>query len=304
MQLRHIQVFNAIMVSGSVSGAARLLNVTQPAVSRSLQHAELQLGFALFHRVRNRLVPSPEAHALYPHVEQLFGHLDAVGRVASNLRAGAAVTELKVLSILALGHEVLPRALTVFRQKYPKVQVTFRATHSPDIIRALALQEADVGLLYGATPHPALVQDTLAELELVCVARKDFFASKAKKSGVSLDMLTKLPVVGLEMNDPLGTMLAHACREAGAGFEASCSVQTYHAALALARHGHGVAIVDACTAMSARADEVDVLPVRPAIPIALHAVRPAARPHSVVARAFIGAVLQVLPRRAAMAPNK
>ena len=36
MRLRHIEVFNAVMVTGSVSGAARLINITQPAVSRTL----------------------------------------------------------------------------------------------------------------------------------------------------------------------------------------------------------------------------------------------------------------------------
>ena len=55
MRLRHIEVFNAIMLTGSVSAAARLINVTQPAVSRILSHAELQLGFALFERVKGRL---------------------------------------------------------------------------------------------------------------------------------------------------------------------------------------------------------------------------------------------------------
>ena len=50
MRLRHIEVFNAVMLTGSVSAAARMINVTQPAVSRTLQHAELQLGFALFQR--------------------------------------------------------------------------------------------------------------------------------------------------------------------------------------------------------------------------------------------------------------
>ena len=44
MRLKHIEVFNAIMVGGSVSAAARLLHVTQPAVTQSLAHAELQLG--------------------------------------------------------------------------------------------------------------------------------------------------------------------------------------------------------------------------------------------------------------------
>lgn len=64
MRLRHIEVFNAVMLTGSVSAAARLMNVTQPAVSRILAHAELQLGFALFHRLKGRLVPTTEAQTL------------------------------------------------------------------------------------------------------------------------------------------------------------------------------------------------------------------------------------------------
>lgn len=66
MRLRHIEVFNAVMQTGSVSAAARLINITQPAVSRTLQHAELQLGFALFQRARGRLTPTNEALALFP----------------------------------------------------------------------------------------------------------------------------------------------------------------------------------------------------------------------------------------------
>ncbi|MCB1974687.1 MAG: LysR family transcriptional regulator, partial [Burkholderiaceae bacterium] len=69
MRLRHIEVFNAVMVTGSVSGAARLINITQPAVSRTLKHAELQLGFPLFERTGGRLVATAEARSLFPLVD-------------------------------------------------------------------------------------------------------------------------------------------------------------------------------------------------------------------------------------------
>ena len=58
MRLRHIEVFNAIYLSGSISAAAQLLNVSQPSLSKTLQHAEDQLGFKLFRRVRGRLLPT------------------------------------------------------------------------------------------------------------------------------------------------------------------------------------------------------------------------------------------------------
>jgi DNA-binding transcriptional LysR family regulator len=295
MRLRHIEVFKAVMLTGTVSGAARLINVTQPAVSRTLQHAELQLGLTLFHRVRNRLVPTPEALALYPHVEQLFSNLDTVRRMASTLRSGADAKEIRVVSILALGHEVLPRALTLFRSKFPDVEVTFKALHSPQIISSLALQEADVGILFSATPHPALVQEVLAQAELVCIASKGMLSARQINSGgIALEELAHTPVIGLETLDPLGAMLSQACRDAGAGLQATVSVQTYHSALALARHGHGAAIVDACTALSASKREVDILPLRPNISVPVHAVRPGARPGSVAVEAFTRAVRQVL----------
>lgn len=62
--VKHIEVFHAVMLTGSVSAASKLLHVTQPAVTQSLQLAELQLGDALFTRQRRRLIPTREAQAL------------------------------------------------------------------------------------------------------------------------------------------------------------------------------------------------------------------------------------------------
>ena len=137
MRLRHIEVFNAVMLTGSVSAAARLMNVTQPAVSRILAHAELQLGFALFQRVKGRLVPTQEAQTLYPQVQQLFAQLDEVQRLAASLKNPQRCDELRILTVFALSVELLPRALRAFRAQYPGVAVTIDALHSPQIVAAL-----------------------------------------------------------------------------------------------------------------------------------------------------------------------
>jgi len=65
MRLRQIEVFHAIYTSGSMTNAARLLNVSQPSVSKVLAHAEQQLGYALFDRVKGKLVATPEADRLF-----------------------------------------------------------------------------------------------------------------------------------------------------------------------------------------------------------------------------------------------
>ena len=58
MRPSHIDVCNAVLLTGSVTAAARLLNVSQPAVTKLLQSAENQLGFKLFVREKGRLVPT------------------------------------------------------------------------------------------------------------------------------------------------------------------------------------------------------------------------------------------------------
>ena len=86
MRLRHIEIFQAIRQTGSISGAAQLLHVSQPAVTKVLQHAELQLGFPLFLRVRGKLQPTPEALELEREVDKVSESLQGVRRLAQNLR--------------------------------------------------------------------------------------------------------------------------------------------------------------------------------------------------------------------------
>jgi len=288
MRLRHIEVFNAVMLTGSVSAAARLINVTQPAVSRILAHAELQLGFPLFHRLKGRLlVPTTEAQTLYPHIERLFNQLDDVQRLANSLKGDQREGELHILSVLALSYEVLPRALRAFRRLHPDVAVTIDALHSPQIVSALVLQEADVGFVFSSIAHPSLTQEHLADGRMVCVAPKGMLDASLVRAGVvHLADLAGTPVVRLDVRDPIGTVVSHACREAGVGLQSPFMVQTYHAALALARHGHAVAVVDACTAASADRGAVDVLELAPRIAVPIKSLRTVNRPGSLLASAM------------------
>ena len=287
MRLRHIEVFNAVMQTGSVSAAARLINVTQPAVSRTLQHAELQLGFALFERARGRLTPTNEAMALFPHVEKLYEQLDEVQRLAAGLRHGAVTDRLQVLTVFALSREVLPHAVAGFPQRYPQVQVTVQALHTPQVVSGLLLQEADVGFVISSAGQHALERESLAEVDMHCIVPKGLLPpSRIKPAGMALQDLADLPVVALDARDPLGMRINQACREHGVGLSPVVTVQTYHAALSMAEYGLGIAIVDGCTASAADKRKVHVLPLLPRITVSVNALHLAQRPSSVLARAM------------------
>ncbi|KTT23004.1 LysR family transcriptional regulator [Pseudacidovorax intermedius] len=272
MKLKHLEVFHAVMLTGSVSAAARLLHVTQPAATQTLQHAELQLGYALFTRQRNRLVPTAEAQALYAEVQPLMAQLERVRRVALALGRDAG-TPLRVLIVPSLAVRALPDALAVFKRRHPDMPVTIRTLHSREIAQAMALHEGDVGIVYGSAPHPALHEEAIASGRLVCVSRVDHAGADARAT-VALDEVLRSPIIRIDERDPIGTMLAEQWSRLGVVPTGGITVQTHHIALVLAEQGFGPAIVDSFTAQARRDEALHVRTLLPEIAVEVRALLP------------------------------
>ena len=272
MRLKHIEVFNAVMLTGSVSGAARLLHVTQPAVTQTLQHAELQLGYVLFTRQRNRLVPTREAQTLYPEVMRLVSQLESVRRLAGALRAGKSA-ELRLLVVPSLAVRALPDALKQFRRLHPELAVSIRTLHSSEITQAIALREADVGIVYGATRHPAVHHVPVAIGRLVCVSLLSSRGSDLRTT-VELAEVMRDGLIRTDERDPIGAMLAEQFARAGLVPSGGITVQTHHIAMVLAEQGFGPAIVDSFTAASTTSGNLHVRTLLPEVPVSVQALLP------------------------------
>jgi DNA-binding transcriptional LysR family regulator len=108
MRLRQIEVFHAVYSTGSMTSAAAMLNVSQPSVSKVLAHAEQQLGYLLFERLKGKLVPTPEAHRLFAHVSAVYRDVDRLRHVAENLKAGNS-GHIRIAGTPAFGLEVSRR---------------------------------------------------------------------------------------------------------------------------------------------------------------------------------------------------
>jgi DNA-binding transcriptional LysR family regulator len=270
MKLKHIEAFHAVMVAGSVSGAARLLNVTQPAVTTTLQHAEMQLGFPLFKRKKHRLIPTREARELYPEIEKLFGQLETVRRISASLSQGRSA-ELKILVAPSLAVQALPEALKAFRKRHARTQISIRTLHSRDIAQAIALREADIGFIYGSQPHPSLEESIIAEGYLVCVSQNELDKTSALDE-IDITDLSNQSVIRLYERDPIGSVLSDLCSRQDIRFSGGMTVQTYHTALTLAEHGFGIAIVDNFTASGATTPSLNILRLTPQVRIPITAL--------------------------------
>src|SRR5258708_19812282 len=114
MNARQLEVFRAIMRCGTLTGAAKALNVSQPALSQILLHTEDELDLKLFERLKGRLVPTPEAEQLFPEADRLFRDFDKLRRFASDLKHGKTGL-VRLASSAPPPPSILPPPLKPFR---------------------------------------------------------------------------------------------------------------------------------------------------------------------------------------------
>ena len=286
MQLRHLEIFHAIMLTGSITAAARLLHVSQPAATRLLLRAEDQLGYRLFDRIKGRLVPTHEGRVLHAESEKLIGGLENFRRLARNL-GSASNGQLRIAAAPALCLQLVPDAIARFMAKHPAVRFEVETRQYGDLLRAVLTQEVELGLGFDVAPHPALELTVLAEGRFYGI----FPAAQARGLGstVKLQRFARGIFIGLRSDDPLGLAFSATMALGGGGLDPVVEVKTNQVALALVARGIGAAIVDQYTA-AAGDSAVAVRPLAQSVAFKVHMVRPRFGSQSVLHRDFAAAL--------------
>lgn len=250
MRLRHIEIFQAIRQTGSVSGAAQLLHVSQPAVSKVLQHAEQQLGFPLFLRVRGKLQATPEALELEREVDKVTESLQGVRRLAQSLRREPGHS-VRIGAIPALALSLLPPAINEWTQRYPDIVCELSSAHSRELMQNLLMREVDVALTLQPPDHPGLKAQPLACGVLVALAPLGYWTDDALGQPLPLIELAGAPLIGLSSADPLAARLDSYLEAVDPPPRVRIAVQTYSLARAMVESGAGLAVIDPFTALGA-----------------------------------------------------
>src|SRR3954471_11515202 len=156
------------MRAGSITEAARVLNVTQPAVSAALKQLENRLRMPLFDRVGGRLQPTPEAKALMPDVAEIFGRIGAIERMSQDLAAGAR----GVMSIAAtppLCDGFVAKAVATFVAKRPAVKVSLQSMATPLVVDRVLNREVDIGISYEPVVSAAVRSEEIMRADIGCI---------------------------------------------------------------------------------------------------------------------------------------
>ena len=294
MNLRQIEVFHAVYVSGSITAAARALHVSQPSVSKTLRHTEDGLGFALFRRLKGRLLPTEEARVLFREVDEVYGRLGSLRVTARNLRSGG-VSHLGIAVLPSLGLGVAPAAIARFRTNNSKVTFDVQTLDHADILKCLYERESDLAVGFVQPDHPRLRSVAIGSGELVLLHSKGQVESSSGRVDMGrLGRLKKQPYISLTGSGPIGTMLSEELKRLEVKLEEVVSVRTFYIAAALVRQSVGVTIVDEFTARAMQAPNVTFSRLSPAIRFGVHCIWLEERPPSRTAQRFIEVLTGVL----------
>lgn len=274
MRLRHIEVFQAIIDTGSISGAARQLNVSQPNVSRVLGHAEQQLGFTLFERRSQGMIPTLEAQRLIPEIRELYSRLQAISILTERLRRGEG-QRVRVGAAHAFGQMILAPAMVEYRRQNGLVNVDLVTEHFSTLCQNLLEDRLDFALVFGQQIPAELVAEPLFHSSMVALLPLGMEAS----SPVTLEWLCQNNLLMMQKEDPLGHVLHRALRDKGLQPASSLSIKTYSVIADMVLAGGGVGIVDLFTGRR-YAGQVRVVPVAQPLPFEVMLIGRRDRPQS------------------------
>ncbi len=290
MNLRQLEVFYAIMQAGTVSGAARLLHVSQPNVTRVLAHTEQQLGFALFERVKGRLVPTQEAKALLPEAEKVYQQLGQFRSLTNKVKQGTQHLRIGAPPVLA-AHLLAPTVALLSKEH--GISFELLTANRNELCSGLLKHELDVAIAFGEETPPALMGHVLLKENLALIAPKSA-AIPAEKTVILEELISHdLPIIGLDSRDPLGLLLHQTLSARDEHYQHAITVRSYSAAAELVKHQAGFTIVDPWTAKQYRQDDaVSVHALEPNMSFSVSILFAEHTPQSIATKQFITALKQ------------
>jgi DNA-binding transcriptional LysR family regulator len=268
LRFRHIEGFRAVMQTGTATGAASMLNVTQPAVSQLMTEMESAVGFALFDRRGGRLEPTPNAALVFDEIERCFTGLDHVGAFCDRLKnSSARAIVLGAAPSMALS--LLPIAIGRYVADVAKDFFTLFPRHSNESIRLVGSRKVDIGFGSTLASLPGIHCEPISTYQTVCVLPPDH--PLASKRHVSACDLQGEPFITMSRTEGVHAVIEDIFRRENIEVAnvAECTMTT--AACALVENGVGITLADPVGASFFLSRRVAIRRFFPAAPVTFYA---------------------------------
>lgn len=273
--VKHVQAIHAIVLTGSVTGAAERLHVTQPALSNRLRDAEERLGFELFERRAGRLVATDAAMLLFDEIERSFVGLQHINGLCARIRQQRR-RRLAIACTPVFAAAVLPQLLAAWRSELDDAYFAVESRSAEQVAALVGSRKADLGFALEVPAIPGVHSQVLARLPMLCYLAP---SHPLARSGQALraEDLRDQPMVSLSRNEGVDQIVANAFLGCGGPPPAVVECPAALAACAIAGAGMGFAVFDPLPATLLSQGTVAVRGFLPAVDLVYRAYRPETR---------------------------
>jgi DNA-binding transcriptional LysR family regulator len=258
MDLRQLEAFAAVMSSGSITGAARLLGRSQPALTRLIQDLEASLGFSLLHRSGPRVTTTEQGLRFYREVEPVLAWLRQLRERADAIAADKP-RSLSIASIASFSVGMLPAALRRLGLEHLPGQIHIRTAIAEQVVQDIATQVSEIGVTSLPVEHPALEIHWIGEAPCIAAIAAD--DPLAKLDCIPLSALGGRRLITLANPFRWRRRVDLALEANGVTPAAVLDTNTSNAAIMSARAGLGVALIEPIIAYGMPVEGVVIRPI-------------------------------------------
>jgi DNA-binding transcriptional LysR family regulator len=291
--IRQVEAFRAVVSLGSMTKAAAVLGISQPAVSRLIVDFEQAVGLRLFTRQRGGAEPTEDGRMLFTQVEKVFVGLEELNhQVAAIKSLASGSVSIVAMDIYANG--LLPEIIGAFCARFPQVSIHLESQPQDRVADWVASHRSDLGfatLPLANTTVPAL---KLLEKPALCVMRGDH--PLAQRERVKAADLAGLPFVSFMRGTPFRYETDALFEKLGVERILRTEAMTHEALCGLVSHGLGVSIVSPFSPHLGRNPHLTFRPFQPAIPVQMGILGDAASLSSAALAFFTFAVDELSSR--------
>jgi DNA-binding transcriptional LysR family regulator len=262
MNLKQLEAFRAVMITGSTVGAAKMMRVSQPAISQMIRQLERQSAIQLFHRRSGRIFPTSEADILFAETERVYAGVKSIDRLADGLRQNR-YGKLRIAGFPAISRRLLPQIIAEYCKTRSEIDVSLDSTQSRNLADLVARQEVDVALSVLPSDRDEVRAVPVSSVRALCVMPRDHRLA-ARKIVTAKDLESE-SFISLGKSDQ--TRLAIDKMFDALGVKRRLQMETTQSDMAcgLVAEGCGVSIVDRLTMSGHRDERIVARPFEPAL---------------------------------------
>ncbi|MCW8278787.1 LysR family transcriptional regulator [Pseudomonas sp. PCH199] len=281
MRIRQLECFRTLMIHGTMTRAAELLGISQPAVSSTIANLEHETGLTLFVRKGGRLQPTPEARLFFVEAERALEAVEKTNRIAREIRTGKR-GHLAIAAYASISISLLPRLMAEFAKDRPGLELKIITRNSQSVRELMTTQQFDLAIAELPLDYPSSNMHVIS-YECRCMVPPGHPLAELER--ITPADLDGVPFVSLFKGDPIYQQLAMAFSAHGSAWNVVAETEFFSTACELVSAGMGVGIVDPVISRPFTENLV-LLPFSPAIKYEVALLLPTQEAPSQLAREF------------------